>query len=102
MANAQDKWWRGWFILEAYWKILHFVVLICVSLLWRPNNNNKRYAYSMQLDDQDRGNGVELPESLRGIAGIDGSMHENTSAEMVHVQLDDDDEPGKFTIDDRL
>jgi len=57
-GGLYDSWWRGWFIWSGYWDILHLALLVVVVVLWRPNANNKLYAYSTQLTDL---NTVELP-----------------------------------------
>jgi len=55
-ANKYYQWWEGYWLFTGYWSMLHFVMLLVVGFLWRPNPSNKRYAYSSQLPDE-----VELP-----------------------------------------
>jgi hypothetical protein len=31
--------------------MLHLILFSAVAYLWRPSNNNKRYAFSEQLED---------------------------------------------------
>jgi len=52
-ANVEDTWWRGWWIWDMWWAWLHFVLLICVGILWRPNANNSRYALAVELPGDD-------------------------------------------------
>lgn len=40
-----DNWWKGWWVFTAYWDFLHLCLIVPISFLWRPNNENKRYAY---------------------------------------------------------
>lgn len=30
---------------------MHFVLTVVIGYMWRPNENNSRYAYSFQLND---------------------------------------------------
>jgi len=55
-ANKYYQWWEGYWLFTGYWSMLHFVMLLVVGFLWRPNPSNKRYAYSSQIVDE-----VELP-----------------------------------------
>jgi len=57
-GGLYNSWWRGWFIWDGYWSILHLSLLVVVVAIWRPTENNKLYAYSTQLSDI---NSVELP-----------------------------------------
>jgi len=49
--NYFNSWWRGWFFFDAYWEILYLVILIIIAIIWRPTENNFRYAFSSQLAD---------------------------------------------------
>lgn len=35
---------------EAYWHLLFSVLLLVIMILWRPTNNNQRYAFTPLLD----------------------------------------------------
>lgn len=48
LSNFQD--WKALWIDEAYWHILFSVVLLVIMILWRPTNNNQRYAFTPLLD----------------------------------------------------
>ncbi|GBP41407.1 Transmembrane protein 87A [Eumeta japonica] len=43
--------WREVWVDEAYWHILFACILIVVMILWRPTNNNQRYAFTPLLDN---------------------------------------------------
>jgi len=45
-------WWRGWWIFDGYWDILYLVITAIVAFLWKPNQDNQRYAFSAQLQDE--------------------------------------------------
>lgn len=38
---------------EAYWHLLFSVLLLVIMILWRPTNNNQRYAFTPLLDAAD-------------------------------------------------
>lgn len=42
---------------EAYWHILFASVLTVIMVLWRPTNNNQRYAFTPLLDNADDDDG---------------------------------------------
>ncbi|KNC73248.1 hypothetical protein SARC_14190 [Sphaeroforma arctica JP610] len=48
-----DNWRNHWFD-SMIWKLIFFCVLLCILFLWRPNANNKRFAYTKtaSVDDQ--------------------------------------------------
>ncbi|KAI5642725.1 lung seven transmembrane receptor domain-containing protein [Phthorimaea operculella] len=43
--------WREVWMDEAYWHMLFACVLAVIMLLWRPTNNNQRYAFTPLLDN---------------------------------------------------
>ena len=36
--------WRHYWLTESFWHILFFVIQLSIAWLWRPTNNNARYA----------------------------------------------------------
>lgn len=42
--------WKELWVDEAYWHLLFSVLLIVIMILWRPTNNNQRYAFTPLLD----------------------------------------------------
>ena len=38
---------------EAFWKLLFSLLLLVIMILWRPTNNNQRYAFTPLLDSGD-------------------------------------------------
>jgi hypothetical protein len=42
--------WRELWVDEAYWHLLFSVLLLVIMILWRPTNNNQRYAFTPLLD----------------------------------------------------
>jgi hypothetical protein len=50
IADKLDDLWQLWWIWDAYWEFGYFFVVLLIAVLWWPNENNKRYAYSVQID----------------------------------------------------
>lgn len=48
ISNWKQLWWD-----TAYWDALFSVVLLVIMILWRPTNNNQRYAFTPLLDASD-------------------------------------------------
>ena len=42
-VTDEDRWSDSW-IWGAFWNIMYFVLLVLVAVLWRPQENNVRYA----------------------------------------------------------
>ncbi|XP_074650900.1 transmembrane protein 87A-like [Tubulanus polymorphus] len=45
--------WKELWVDDAYWHLLFSVILFVIMVLWRPTNNNQRYAFSPLLDAAD-------------------------------------------------
>ncbi|KAI2805725.1 Transmembrane protein 87A [Blomia tropicalis] len=45
--------WKNLWFDEAYWHILFSIILLAIMILWRPTNNNQRYAFTPLLDISD-------------------------------------------------
>lgn len=52
--------WRNQWLKDGFWHILFFVILVSISVLWRPTNNNARFAYS-PLETIDESENVVTP-----------------------------------------
>ncbi|RVE40701.1 hypothetical protein evm_014649 [Chilo suppressalis] len=50
-ASDCIKEWKEVWMDEAYWHILFASVLTVIMVLWRPTNNNQRYAFTPLLDN---------------------------------------------------
>ena len=42
--------WTELWVDEAYWHLLFSILLLVIMILWRPTNNNQRYAFTPLLD----------------------------------------------------
>ncbi|KAK7601879.1 hypothetical protein V9T40_009320 [Parthenolecanium corni] len=45
--------WKDLWIDDAFWHLLFSIILLVIMILWRPTNNNQRYAFSPLLDAPD-------------------------------------------------
>uniref|UniRef100_A0A6B2L5V6 GOST seven transmembrane domain-containing protein n=1 Tax=Arcella intermedia TaxID=1963864 RepID=A0A6B2L5V6_9EUKA len=53
ILNLRDDYWQVWWFWDAYWEVGYFLVVLLIAYLWWPNENNERYAYSLQLQNED-------------------------------------------------
>lgn len=45
--------WKDMWLEDAFWHLLFSVILLIIIILWRPTNNNQRYAFVPLLDTGD-------------------------------------------------
>ena len=45
--------WRDLWVDEAFWHLLFSVILCVIMILWRPSQNNQRYAFTPLLDREE-------------------------------------------------
>ncbi|KAK3929955.1 Transmembrane protein 87A [Frankliniella fusca] len=50
LNNCLSDWKELW-VDQAYWHILFSLILLVIMILWRPTNNNQRYAFTPLLDN---------------------------------------------------
>eukprot|EP01125_Pyxidicula_operculata_P021583 TRINITY_DN838_c0_g1_i1.p2 TRINITY_DN838_c0_g1~~TRINITY_DN838_c0_g1_i1.p2 ORF type:complete len:155 (-),score=56.86 TRINITY_DN838_c0_g1_i1:111-575(-) len=60
VMERRDQLWGIWWIWDGYWEIGYFFVVLLIAVLWRPNEHNQRYAYSVQIS-QSEDNNIEIP-----------------------------------------
>ncbi|XP_039273391.2 transmembrane protein 87A-like [Styela clava] len=94
-ARYRDECVTGWqdvWIYDAFWHILFSVILLVIMVLWRPNINNQRYAFSPLIDGEDDdegeagepmlGGGATETVKMRGLKNAADPAHNpNTKAE---------------------
>jgi len=51
MTKEPDDTWQTDWIWAAFWHILYFAILLAIAIIWRPTDNNTRYAYTELLVD---------------------------------------------------
>lgn len=61
--------WKKLWIDDAYWDVLFSIILLVIMILWRPTNNNQRYAFTPLLDASEDENDLIDHLSASGIFG---------------------------------
>ncbi|XP_064080631.1 transmembrane protein 87A-like [Macrobrachium nipponense] len=56
--------WKELWVDDAYWHVLFAIILLVIMILWRPSNNNQRFAFSPLLDDGSDADDEEEGEKL--------------------------------------
>jgi len=74
IADKQDDLWQLWWIWDAYWEFGYFFVVLLIAVLWWPNENNKRYAYSIQVDSEEMGTYALRSRSSSEDDDVDNSL----------------------------
>lgn len=77
-ADYEDESFRVWWLWDTYWEFVYFAVALAIAIIWRPNENNKLYAFSEQIPNEDfptrtDANEVQLEVSERPSAPQDSS-----------------------------
>ncbi|XP_054154009.1 transmembrane protein 87A-like [Oppia nitens] len=87
LTQCLNDWTFLWFD-EAFWHILFSAVLLVIMILWRPTNNNQRYAFTPLLDaseDEDEEQYHQIPHEafdgmkMRGKNGTHFETNDNNS-----------------------
>jgi len=92
--NLYDELWQLWWIFTAYWEFGYFFVVLLIAVLWWPNENNERYAYSVQIqvdgeelgdiginDDSEEEPNTKLEVKEDDISDIKGTKKENSDSD---------------------
>jgi len=94
-----DGTWTIWWIWDSYWETLYFGVLVAIAVIWRPNQNNQRYAYQplstgeefdLELDvlagdtDEDQPSSQLSPQEESLTNGNASHIHDDVSDDDVH------------------
>jgi len=68
MATCLTDWKELW-LDDAFWKLLFSLLLVVIMILWRPTNNNQRYAFTPLLDsgDESEEDDVVVTDHLEGM-----------------------------------
>ncbi|XP_018329402.1 transmembrane protein 87A-like [Agrilus planipennis] len=65
--------WKDLWLEDAYWHILFSAVLLVIMILWRPTNNNQRYAFVPLLET---GDDEEEEHLVNDAYGVKVRMHQ--------------------------
>ena len=90
LDDKYDKIWDSYWLFEAYWTAIYFIITVVIGVLWRPNPNTSRYAYSSQLgdgpSDSNINNGTELTDTSNSYPSPSNSdSHKQESTDDVHL-----------------
>uniref|UniRef100_A0A0A9XEF5 Transmembrane protein 87A n=1 Tax=Lygus hesperus TaxID=30085 RepID=A0A0A9XEF5_LYGHE len=62
--------WKELWMDDAYWRLLFSIILIVIMILWRPTNNNQKYAFSPLLDAPDDDDEDEEDQFVNDAYGV--------------------------------
>ncbi|KAJ3658181.1 hypothetical protein Zmor_009938 [Zophobas morio] len=79
--------WKNLWLEEAYWHILFSALLLVIMILWRPTNNNQRYAFVPLLDT---GEDEEEEQLVNDAYGVKVRIHHPKPASPRSNSVDDD------------
>lgn len=69
MANCLVDWKDLWQD-EAFWHVLFSSLLLVIMILWRPTNNNQRYAFTPLLDSPEDDDDDEEDQFVSDANGV--------------------------------
>ncbi|RZC37128.1 Lung 7-TM R domain containing protein [Asbolus verrucosus] len=79
--------WKDLWLEEAYWHILFSALLLVIMILWRPTNNNQRYAFVPLLDT---GEDEEEEQLVNDAYGVKVRIHHPKPSSPRSNSVDDD------------
>ncbi|RZF39673.1 hypothetical protein LSTR_LSTR001194 [Laodelphax striatellus] len=62
--------WQALWVDEAFWRLLFSVILLVIMILWRPTNNNQRYAFTPLLDAPEDDDDDEEEQFINNAYGV--------------------------------
>lgn len=72
--------WKGYWQDEAFWHVLFSSLLLVIMILWRPTNNNQRYAFTPLLDNpEDEDDDDEEDQFIADVYGVKMRSNRSTS-----------------------
>ncbi|KAJ8922759.1 hypothetical protein NQ315_007794 [Exocentrus adspersus] len=80
--------WKDIWLEEAYWHILFSCLLLVIMILWRPTNNNQRYAFIPLLDTRDDAD--EEEQLVNDAYGVKVRVHHPKQPVSPRASVDDD------------
>jgi len=87
VTKYTENLWSFWWVWNAYWQFSYLTLTFVVAFLWRPNSNNRRYAFSAQIPTDEPK--PDDAEELSGDVQLKGGGGGETSDE---VEKSDDRE----------
>lgn len=80
--------WKDLWLDEAYWHILFSALLLVIMILWRPTNNNQRYAFVPLLEAYD--DDEEKEHLVNDAYGVKVRLHNQRSSSPKSNSVEDD------------
>lgn len=62
--------WKELWADEAFWHVLFSLLLLVIMILWRPTNNNQRYAFTPLLDNPEDEDDEEEDQFVSDAYGV--------------------------------
>mmetsp|Transcript_85413 Transcript_85413/g.198575 ORF Transcript_85413/g.198575 Transcript_85413/m.198575 type:complete len:529 (+) Transcript_85413:64-1650(+) len=75
------RWHYQWFFADGVSHILFLLVLAAMMYLWAPHTNSQRYAYSVQVDDEDKGNESKVANTQQTVWADEDGLDEDGEEE---------------------
>ncbi|KAL7636115.1 UNVERIFIED_CONTAM: hypothetical protein RMT77_013934 [Armadillidium vulgare] len=60
--------WKQLWVNDAFWHVLFALILLVIMILWRPTNNNQRFAFSPLLDEGSEGEEEEQEKLMANVS----------------------------------
>ncbi|EDQ92154.1 uncharacterized protein MONBRDRAFT_35943 [Monosiga brevicollis MX1] len=90
-SAGEDDWRNEWW-QEGFWHLLFFAILSAIMVLWRPTQNNQRYAYTaLDNDDDDEDDFEVVPNFQQDAMKMRNLQSRNQPARMDFDEDDDED-----------
>lgn len=98
--------WKDLWEDEAFWHILFSLLLLVIMILWRPTNNNQRYAFTPLLDapEDDDDDDDEEDQFVADVYGVKmrGSRNTNSPKQNNHAKATTTDEDDLRWVEENI
>lgn len=85
--------WKDLWEDEAFWHILFSLLLLVIMILWRPTNNNQRYAFTPLLDNpEDEDEDDEEDQFVADVYGVKMRGTRNVNSQTNKATMNDEDD----------
>lgn len=81
--------WKELWVDDAFWHVLFSIILVVIMVLWRPTNNNQRYAFTPLLDNPD--DDEEEDQFFNEAYGVKMRTHSRAGSPKLRQSNDDED-----------
>ncbi|MCL4130333.1 UNVERIFIED_CONTAM: hypothetical protein GTU68_023795 [Idotea baltica] len=86
--------WKQLWVNDAFWHVLFALILAVIMILWRPTNNNQRFAFSLLLDEGSEGEEEEQEKLMADVSDtmkLRGAKGTSTANEQREARSVEDD-----------